>query len=113
GTGEVRADLDQRSPDRLEVKLLVERGDRLTVGGREVERVGHLAQRLRGEPPVPLLGEPQRGQNGRAWVRVRCGELSDLVVEDAHSPVRSPAAEATDNPAPTGVRSTLIGRLLP
>src|SRR6188474_1120343 len=46
-TRDVRADLDVRPADRLEVVLVVEGGDRQAVRGREVERVGDLADRIR------------------------------------------------------------------
>ena len=54
---EVRADLDQVLPDRLEVEHVVERRDRAAVGGRQLERVGDLADRVRRAasrtPPAP------------------------------------------------------------
>ena len=58
---DVRADLDHASPDGLEVELVVEGRDRHAVGGRELERVRDLADRVRREPAaVLLLGEPER-----------------------------------------------------
>ena len=63
---DVRADLDQVPADGLEVEHVVERRDRLAVRRRQVERVGHLAERLRREPAVALLREPERRQHRRA-----------------------------------------------
>src|SRR5688500_7738749 len=56
--GEVGADLDHVSPDRLELEHVVERGDGLAVGGRELQRVGDLDERLGRQPTaVTLLGD--------------------------------------------------------
>ena len=79
---EVRADLDDVPPDRLEVVHVVERGDRLAVRGRQVERVGDLAQRLGREPAVALLREraapasPPSATSG-----YRAANVLDLVVQ--------------------------------
>ena len=52
--------------DGLEVEHVVERRDRMAVGGRQLERVGDLADRLGREPAVLLLREPQRRDRRRA-----------------------------------------------
>jgi hypothetical protein len=46
GARDIGADLDEVSPDGLEVEHVVEAGDRLAVGGSQIECVGHLAERL-------------------------------------------------------------------
>ena len=79
---DVRADLDDVLADRLEVEHVVEGRDRLAVGGRQVERVGDLAERLGRQPAVLLLREAQRRDHGRRRaVRVLLAHLLDLVVE--------------------------------
>src|SRR5436309_15490280 len=45
--GHIRADLDDRPPDGLEMEHVVERRDGLAVRGRVAERVGDLTERLR------------------------------------------------------------------
>src|SRR5918992_462919 len=74
---DVRADLDQVPPDRLEMEHVVEGRDRLAVRRRHVERVRHVAQRLRGQPPVLLLRHPQPGQHRGARFRVLGSGLLD------------------------------------
>src|SRR5207253_2395352 len=56
---EIRADLDHVPADGLEVVHVIEAGDRLAVRGRQVERLGNLAQRLGRQPPLRLLGKPE------------------------------------------------------
>ena len=58
------------SPDGLEVEHVVEGRDRQAVGGRVVERVGDLRERLRRQPAVALLRHPERWQHRRAAIRV-------------------------------------------
>src|SRR5581483_1133758 len=78
-TGQVRADLDHVPPDGLQVEHVVERRDRLAVRGRQLERLGHLAERLDGEPsPVPLLCEPERRQDRRARLGIAGRDLLHL-----------------------------------
>ena len=52
--------------DRLEVVHVVEGRDGVAVGGRQVERVGNLANASGESQPYSLLREPQRGQRRRA-----------------------------------------------
>ena len=68
-------------PDRLQVVHVVEGRDGHAVGGRLLERLGDLAERLGREPAVALLREPQRRQRRRARHRVARAHLLDLVVE--------------------------------
>ena len=79
--GDVRADLDEVATDRLQVVHVVEGGDRHAVRGRLVERVRNLAERLRREPAVALLREPQRRQGRRAGDGIARPDLLDLVVQ--------------------------------
>ncbi len=69
------------SPDGLEVEHVVEGGNRQAVGGRVVERVRDLGERLRGQPAVALLRHAQRGQHRRPAIRIAGGDLLDLVCE--------------------------------
>src|SRR5262249_37523137 len=78
---DVRAHLDQVPPDGREVEHVVEGRDRVTVGGRQPERVGDLAERLGGQPAVPLLREPQRRDRRRARIREPPRDLAHLVRE--------------------------------
>ena len=82
--GDVRADLDQVLPDRLQMVHVVEGRDRHAVRGRLVERLRDLAERLGREPAVALLREPQRRQRRRARDRIERAHLLDLVVQRAH-----------------------------
>src|SRR5215211_7219586 len=85
GAGEVGAHLDHVPSDRLEVVHVVEGGDRLDLGRREVHRVGDLAQRLRREPTsVAFLREAQRAHDGRASLRIPLPQPVDLRDEVAH-----------------------------
>ena len=80
--GEVRADLDHVPPDRGEVEHVVEGRDREAVGGRDVERLGDLAQRLRRQPAlVPLLRQAERVEDRRAPVGILLRDLPHGVVE--------------------------------
>src|SRR5690348_10945013 len=54
-TGQVRADVDRRAPDRLEMEHVVEGRDRVAEGRRDLERVGGLLDRLARQPAVLLL----------------------------------------------------------
>ena len=77
--GDVRAHLDHAPPDGLEVVLVVEGRDREAVGGRELERVGDLADRVGREPAaVVLLREPQRGHDRRQRVGYCLRSFCDL-----------------------------------
>src|SRR5215211_142807 len=85
GAGEVGAHLDDVPSDRLEVVHVVEGGDRLDLGRREVHRVGDLAQRLRREPTsMAFLREAQRAHDGRAPLRIPLPQPVDLRDEVAH-----------------------------
>src|SRR5205823_8680667 len=87
---DVRADLDQVPPDGTQMEHVVEGRDRLAVGGREAERVADLLERLRREPAaVPLLREPERGQDRRARLRILLRRAPDLVAERPGRPQRS------------------------
>ena len=58
----------------------------MAVGGRQVERVGDLAQRLRRQPAMLLLGEAERGQGRRLRAfRIAGPNLLDGVVEGYRS----------------------------
>ena len=96
--GDVRADLDHVLADGLEPEHVVERRDREAVGGRQVERVGDVAERLLGEPAaVALLRELERRHHRRQALGVARPDLLDLVVERAHrstSPM-TPSSEPT------------------
>src|SRR4029453_16080130 len=71
GAGEVRADLDDVTADRLEVVHVVERRDRLDLRRSEVHRVGHLSESFRREPSsMVFLREPKSVHHGRARTRV-------------------------------------------
>src|SRR5919197_5043669 len=85
---DVGADLDEVPPDGLQVEHVVEGRDRLAVRGREIERLAHLLERLRREPAaVPLLRDPERGQNRRARHRVLRRDGADLVDHRSTSPI--------------------------
>src|SRR5919204_4770692 len=85
---DVGADLDEVPAHRLEMEHVVEGRDRLAVGGSEVERLADLLEGLRWEPAaVPLLRDPQRGQDRRARDRVLRGHRPDLVDHRSTSPM--------------------------
>src|SRR5207248_4444398 len=85
GARDVRADLHEVLADRREVELVVERCDRLAVRRRRLERVGHVAQHLGGEPAVLLLCEPQRRQHrALRLLGVERADRLDLLVEGGH-----------------------------
>src|SRR6266545_7129485 len=78
--GDVRADLDEMLADRGQVVHVIEGRDRLHMGRSQVERVGHLRERLRRQPPaVLLLRQPQAAHHPRPGIRVRRGRLKDLL----------------------------------
>src|SRR5947207_3014157 len=85
---DVGADLDEVPAHRLQVEHVVEGRDRLAVGGRELQSLADLLERLRRQPAsVPLLRDPQRGQDRRARDRVLRGDLADLVDHRSTSPM--------------------------
>ena len=101
---DVRADLDARPPDGLEVVLVVEGRDREAVRGREVERVGDLADRVRRQPAaVLLLCEPERGHDRRQRVGIPLPQLLDLG-GDAH---RSASPMTGSSEPPAAIRSAM------
>src|SRR5437773_4805750 len=65
-TGDVRADLDEMPAGGLAAEHVVEGRDGLTERRRRSQRVSRLAQCVRGEVPVLLLGELERRQRRRA-----------------------------------------------
>ncbi len=76
---DVRADLDQGAARRLEPILVVEGRDREAVRRGQIERVGDLAERLRGEPAsVLLLCEPKRRHDRGEGVGITLAQFPDL-----------------------------------
>ena len=97
--GDVRADLDDVLADGLEPEHVVERRDREAVRGRQVERVGDLAERLLREPAaVSLLRELQRrhhrGERPPGSARGSPGSRSYIVAHRSTSPM-TPSSEPT------------------
>src|SRR5918911_3418378 len=85
---DVGADLDDVPAHRLQVEHVVEGRDRLAVRGRETQSLPDLLERLRREPAaVPLLCDPERGQDRRAGDGVLRGHLADLVDHRSTSPI--------------------------
>src|SRR5437588_2521026 len=85
---DVGAELDEVPAHRLQVEHVVEGRDRLAVRGREVERLAHFLEGLRREPTaVPLLRDPERGQDRRARHRVLLRHAADLVDHRSTSPM--------------------------
>src|SRR5207237_1527587 len=85
---DISSNLDHVPPHRLQVEHVVEGRDRLAVRGREVERLADLLEGLGREPAaVPLLRDPERGQDRRARDRVLRGDLADLVDHLSTSPM--------------------------
>ena len=80
-TGDVRADLDELTADGLEVEHVVEARDAFAVRGRQVERVGDVAESLTRQVAVALLREPQRGKDSGLWIWVLARDL-------LHSPAK-------------------------
>src|SRR5262249_51630810 len=76
------ADLDQVLPDGLQVEHVVEGRDCVAVRRRQVQRVRDLADRVRRQPAVLVLGEAERRdrRGARALGKARA-HLLDLVVQ--------------------------------
>ncbi len=110
GARDVRAHLDEVTPDRLGMEHVVEGRDGEAVGRRHVERVGDLAERLLREPAaVALLRQAQRRDDGRARLRIGLLDLLDLVVERRRHRSTSPMTGSSD--AATATRSaTAVSR---
>src|ERR1700693_4302307 len=84
-TRDVRADLDDVLADRREVVHVIEGRNRLDVSRCEVERVGDLPERLRRQPPVLLLRQPQAVHHSRPGVWIGRGRLANLVAKSHRS----------------------------
>ena len=110
---DVRADLDHVPADGLQVEHVVEARDRLAVRRRQLERLADLAEGLGREPAaVLLLREPERGQDGRAALRVLRRDLLDPVVRVAGGGHRSTSPMTVSSEPTIAIRSATSASLM-